>query len=81
MTYWVIVVQGHLDRSWSAELGGLRMTHEAEGVTRLSGPLPDQAALFGVLLQLFHLSIPLVAVQQSASDDCPRVCRVDWTDS
>ena len=69
MAYWVIHVKGHLDQSWSVELGGLTITHEKEGKTQLSGPLPDEAALYGVLLKLYNLGIPLVSLQQGAADD------------
>jgi hypothetical protein len=69
MACWVIHVKGLLDQSWSVELGGLTITHEKEGKTQISGPLPDEAALYGVLLKLYNLGIPLVSIQQDAADD------------
>jgi hypothetical protein len=69
MTCWEIYVQGHLDQDWSEELGSLTIMHEAGGKTQLFGPLPDQAALYGMLLKLSVLSIPLVSVQQCAAQD------------
>ncbi len=47
-----IRVQGHLDPSWQHRFEGLQIKHEGSGTTLLSGPLPDQAALHGVLLSV-----------------------------
>lgn len=45
--------------------GGLRIEQQEGGTTLLSGPLPDQAALHGVLLQLIRLGLTLL----SAADE------------
>jgi hypothetical protein len=60
-----IRVQGHLDRSWQDRLEGLRIEHEEAGTTLLSGPLPDQAALHGVLLQIIRLGLTLLSLETS----------------
>src|SRR4051812_32679071 len=62
-----IRVVGTLDPRWSERLGGLRVhaTGRSYPVTELSGPLRDQAALFGVLTTLYDLGLPLLSV------DCP----------
>ncbi len=57
-----IRVRGHLDPAWGDRLAGLRVAHEDGGVSLLAGPLPDQAALHGVLLRLFDLGLPLVSL-------------------
>lgn len=44
-----IHVRGQIDRDWSDWLGGLKITHTADGSTVLSGPVRDQAALYGLL--------------------------------
>lgn len=41
---------------------GMSLRHEKNGATVLRGPLPDQAALFGVLHRLRDLAIPLLSV-------------------
>lgn len=62
-----IVVRGHLDRSWSDQLGGLdiRTTREAQDppLTTLTGRLVDQAVLFGVLDGLYGLGFTLLLVE------------------
>ncbi len=57
-----IRVKGQIDRNWSDWLGGLKITHTADGCTILSGLLRDQAALYGVLSQLSKLGLPLIYV-------------------
>jgi hypothetical protein len=54
-----------LDATWSDRLGGLGLRICADGgrpVTELSGRLPDQAALVGVLVSLYNLGLPLLSV-------------------
>ncbi len=57
-----IVVGGHLSSEWSAEFDGLEVTCRADGNTNLSGFLPDQAALYGLLLRLRDFGLTLVSV-------------------
>ncbi len=59
-----ITIRGHLDKGWSAWLGGLALDHDREGYTHLVGLIPDQAALFGVLLQIRDLGLSLISVQR-----------------
>jgi hypothetical protein len=63
--HYAIRVQGHLDRSWQASFERLRIEHQDAGTTLLSGSLPDQAALQGVLLQLICLGLTLLSVETS----------------
>ena len=62
-----IQVAGYLDEDWSARLGGLHITPSGEdekaAVTTLSGPMIDQAALFGVLKALYDMRLPLLSVE------------------
>jgi hypothetical protein len=57
-----IRVRGHLDPAWSELLGDLRVTRVAGGETELAGPLPDQAALHGVLARIRDLGLVLLSV-------------------
>ena len=61
-----ITIVGHLDDSWSEQLG-LRLEKttipDDTAVTVLSGKVLDQAALFGVLNGLYGLGFPLMSVE------------------
>lgn len=59
-----IRVRGHLDHRRMQHWTGIEVTHRPDGDTTLSGPIPDQAALFGLLNQLRDLGIPLIAVNR-----------------
>ena len=61
--YYRIRLQGHLDPSWQHRFEGLRIEHEEAGTTQLSGSLPDQAALYGVLLQIIRLGVTLLSLE------------------
>jgi hypothetical protein len=60
-----IRVKGHLDFSWQLWFAGLQITREAAGTTLLSGSLPDQAALYGMLLKINRLGLILLALESS----------------
>ena len=60
-----IRIKGLLDPSWQDWLAGLQMTYEPSGNTLLSGSLPDQAALFGVLLKIRNLGLTLLFLEAS----------------
>jgi hypothetical protein len=51
-TTYAIRVAGHLDDHWSAWLGGLDLTRDADGATTLRVEAADQAQLHGVLAGL-----------------------------
>ena len=58
-----IIVQGCIDKEWGEWLGGLVMTHPEFDQTVLTGVLPDQAAVYGVISHLRDLGIPLSTVR------------------
>jgi hypothetical protein len=62
ITVYQIRVEGHLGAQWTDWFEGLTITLEENGETRLSGPVVDQAALFGVLKKVRDLGLPLVSV-------------------
>jgi hypothetical protein len=55
-------VEGELDPAWSAWFDGLTITHDADGNTTLAGPVPDQAALCGLLGKVCDLGLVLILV-------------------
>ena len=60
--YVEIKVRGHLDPRWSDWFGGLTLAHLEGNETLLSGSLPDQGALYGVLERIRDLNLALVSV-------------------
>ena len=59
-----IRLKGHLDARWTDWFEGLSLTHASDGTTMLSGPVVDQAALYGVLRKVRDLGLPLVSVME-----------------
>lgn len=59
-----IRVEGHLDRVWTGWFEGLSITLDANGDTRLTGVVVDQAALYGLLTKVRDLGVPLVSVDR-----------------
>lgn len=64
-----IRVKAYLDQERSSWFDGLTIAHNEHGETILSGPLVDQAALYGVLLKIRDLSLPLLEVIQRPSTE------------
>ena len=55
--YYEIKIKGHLDPGWSDCFAGLKLTYLEENETLLPGPLPDQAALHGLLERIRDLNL------------------------
>jgi hypothetical protein len=60
--YYEIKIRGHLDQRWSEWFAGLKIMHLEGDKTLLSGPLPDQAALHGLLERIRDLNLTLISV-------------------
>ena len=60
--YYEIKIKGHLDPRWSHWFMGLELTQIERDGTLLSGPLPDQAALHGLLERIRDLNLTLISV-------------------
>ena len=62
-----ICIDGTLDKNWSEYCGGMRIEHDIMldqyPVTILTGRLPDQAVLIGIINTLFDIGCPLLAVE------------------
>ncbi len=56
-----IRIKGALKEDWSDWLEGLSVSSQANGETRLSGRLPDQSALLGLLNRIHGLNLELLS--------------------
>lgn len=59
ITY-VIKLEGYLDTEWSEWFYEMAITHQSDGTTTLSGPLPDQAVLHSVLGRIRDMNLTLI---------------------
>ena len=57
-----IRIKGHLGLQWTDWFGGMTITLEEGGDTLLTGPVMDQAALYGLLRKVRDLGVPLISV-------------------
>jgi len=60
--YYEIKIKGHLDSHWAESLAGLKLTQLEGDGTLLSGLLPDQAALYGLLERMRDLNLTLISL-------------------
>ncbi len=67
-TSYEIRIRGHLDERWSDWFGGLTLTQEEDGTTLLTGPVVDQAALYGLLRRVNDTGASLLSVNPVESD-------------
>ena len=65
-----IRVSGLLHERWAAWFDGLTVT-QGDGITVISGTLPDQAALHGLLQRVRDLGMPLISVTEVDADQSP----------
>jgi hypothetical protein len=57
-----IRIKGHLGREWTDWFEGLTITALDNGETLLTGPVADQAALYGLLRKVRDAAMPLLSV-------------------
>ena len=59
-----ISIEGHIGLDWSSLFDEVEVEHTKDGHTILSGGLPDQTALHGVLMQVRDLGLTLVEIRR-----------------
>ena len=64
-----IRIKGHLGSQWTDWFEGLTITLEEGCDTLLTGPVTDQAALYGLLKKVRDLGLPLISVRQIHSQE------------
>ena len=57
-----IRVEGQLSSHWTDWFDGLTITRAEKGETLITGPVIDQAALYGLLKKIRDLGLPLISV-------------------
>lgn len=60
--FYEIRIKGHFDPPWSDWFSGLELTQLDGDETLLSGSLPDQAALHGLLKRIRDLNLTLISI-------------------
>ncbi len=60
--FYEIMVKGHLDMRWSEWFTGMTLKQLEGDGTLISGVLPDQAALYGLLERIRDLNLTLISV-------------------
>lgn len=65
--YYEIKIKAHLDQSWLKRFEDLHMTYLEGDMTLLSGSLPDQSALHGILERIRDLNLTLISVTCGAA--------------
>jgi hypothetical protein len=64
-----IRVQGQLDQRWSEWFGGVTVAAQDNGETVLTAPVPDQAALHGLLGRIRDLGLPLLSLSRVEGEE------------
>jgi hypothetical protein len=61
-----IRVWGKLDSRWSRRLSDMQIVPQPDGETLITGPVADQAALYGLLGRMRDLGLVLVSLQRTS---------------
>jgi hypothetical protein len=60
--HYEIKIKGHLDQRWSESFADMKFTYLEGDVMLLSGLLPDQSAVHGLLERIRDLNLTLLSV-------------------
>lgn len=66
-----IKIDGHLSDQRCRVFNGLQVDQMANGETLIYGEFRDQAQLFGILISIRDMGIPLLSVNQRGSETRP----------
>ena len=62
--HYEIRLKGHLTDRWISRFGDVFITLEENGITLLTFPVVDQAALFGLISRVRDLGLTLISVKR-----------------
>jgi hypothetical protein len=68
-----IHIKGHLSANWSDWFDGLTVTNLDQGESLIAGPVPDQAALHGLLARVYSLNLTLLGVRRVMAESGERM--------
>jgi hypothetical protein len=57
-----IIIRGHLSSQWTEVFDGMLVACQEDGNTHIISDLPDQSALYGLLMRLRDLGMTLISV-------------------
>lgn len=60
-----IRVKGHLENNWADWFDGLSISNQENGEAVLSGRVPDQSTLYGILNRINNLGLRLISVNST----------------
>lgn len=66
-----IRIKGEINEHWSDWFGGLTICHSVRDETVLTGPVADQAALYGIISRLRDLGLQLISVSSKEIKEGP----------
>ncbi|MBK5109210.1 MAG: hypothetical protein JJE12_13830 [Anaerolineales bacterium] len=75
-----IRIRGHLPDRYFEGFEGMRVTKLANGETMISGEVGDQAQLFGLLIRIRDLGIPLLEINCCTSTFTKEEIENDYKD-
>jgi len=68
-TMYQIKIKGHLDDTLAGWFEDMAVSNLEEGAALLAGPLPDQAALQGLLKRISNLGLTLISVNSVSEEN------------
>ena len=71
-----IRIQKRINADWSEWFDGFEISYTDKGETILTGAVPDQAALYGLIAKLRDLGLPLLSVNRLEPDVAPVIAGI-----
>ena len=64
-----IRIKGQIKKGWSEWFGGLTISYSESNETILTGLVPDDAALYGIISRLRDLGLQLISLSSKETQD------------